>query len=906
MTAPSDSAFEPLASALPIAARLAAARAQAATGLTAGQSGVELAANLTFAIEGAVLGLAEACFAKVGLGPSSGLALLATGGFGRREFAPYSDLDLLFLHVDGFDRAILERVVGSILRPLDQAHLDAGHAVRSVKEALELPRTDLTAATALLDLRFLVGDRALGDRFQALYGARVGGSSPDGFVGRLRAEQHARHSKFGDTIFLLEPDLKSGPGGIRDMCAGRWAAQARYTTGDPEALRDLGHMSPRQAAAFEQAREWFLRVRIALHLQAGRKLDRLGFEMQEKLGPMLYGHVNPPPDGDVRPAVAPSVEALMHQFQRHAKTISRETARLMSRAAADSGRNASVVPVSLRAAGSALDNSFELRDGAIEVKDPTVFERKPSQMFRLFSAAIELDVSVGLLTADLIADLAPRSALALRGDPDSARWFLDVLTDVRDRAAPSRLEQMNDLGLLGALMPEWEPVNGRVQHDVYHVYTVDQHSLYAVALLKALARGDRRDDYPRPHEAMRQVRRSVPLYLATLLHDVGKTLGRNHSLKGAVVGRVVAARLGLDPGDVKRVEALILHHLVMGHVSQRRDLADLAQIGQMARIVGANEDALRELYLLTFCDQYCIGPGNLTAWKDDLLNELYLRTLTFVRRGPDLLAAERAELVKDRRAQAAAALGGDAKRPEMTALLASLPDRYFVEKDAAAVAEHARVVGGRVGACAVHVGQIPGKEFSELVLVADDVPGLLANATGVLFANRIDILDAAIYSREAPAPGGRGGALDVFFIRRAGGGAVTDEARITRIRRDMEAVLSGVTTVEELLAARPVPTSILDRAKPQVPETEVKVDNEVSPDFTIIDVYTQDRPGVLHAIATVLHRQQLDIHRSKIATEADRVADIFYVRDQQTGAKILDPGRISAIRDALRAALPTR
>ncbi|HXU82660.1 MAG TPA: [protein-PII] uridylyltransferase, partial [Polyangia bacterium] len=831
----------------------------------------------------------------------SGLAVLATGGFGRREFAPHSDLDLVFLCPEAPD-AGMEELAGAILHPLWDAKIDAGHAVRSVAEALELPATDLTAATALLDARFLAGDRPLGDRFLALYGTRVAGATPDGLVARLRAEQRARHSRFGDTIFLLEPDLKNGPGGLRDLCAGRWAALARFGTGNPRALEAMGEMSARQAAAFEAAREWLLKVRIAVHLAAGRRQDQLRFDLQEEIAPILYGDARLPP-GDIRPAVAPAVEALMHHFQRHAKAISRETERLMQRASADPTHTPKVVPVKLPGAHQA-DPSFELRDGMLEVKDPEIFAHKPSELVRIFSVAIDLDATLGLRTRDLVAERATHHGQALRDDPQSGPLFLTLLTDTRDWSTPSRLEQMQDLGLLGALMPEWEPVTGRVQHDVYHVYTVDQHSLYAVAMMKALARGEHVDQHPDLSQEIQDVERPVALYLAMLLHDIGKPLGRNHSARGAAVAPAIAARLGLGAADCKRIEFMVREHLTMGHTSQRRDLEDPALIAHFARLC-SDQEGLRELFLLTFCDIVSTAPGNLTSWKDELLCDLFRRTMTHLRRGPDLLQAERVKLLRRRQRQAAEHLGEDPAGP-IQVLFASLPQRYFMENSTGRIAKHVRLMRQRQGPCEMQVTHQLRRGYSELVVVADDQPGLLAKLTGVLFANRIDILDAAIYSREPQSPGDRGEALDIFRVRRAPDGAVTDEGRLAAIRRDLEAVLEGRVSVEKLVASRPVGPSFLDRPKPEVPPTEVHTDNEISRDFTVIDIFTEDRPGVLYSIARTLHEQGLDIHRSKVGVEADRVADIFYVRDKATNQKILDPRRLEEISLALKRALPDK
>ncbi|HEY0707652.1 MAG TPA: [protein-PII] uridylyltransferase, partial [Polyangia bacterium] len=828
------------------------------------------------------------------------VAVLATGGYGRREFAPYSDLDLIFL----FDREPDERgqrLAERILHPLWDARLDAGHAVRSMREALELPDSDLTAATALLDARFLAGDQLMAADFLASFHDKVAGASPGSFVARLQEEQAKRHSRFGDTIFLLEPDLKSGPGGVRDLCAGRWAASARFGTGEPFALREMGHMSPRQALAFETARDWLLQLRIALHLEAGRRQDQLRFDYQERIAPKLYRDVKMD-SADSRSRVAPAVEALMHDFQRHARTISRETTRLFFHAAADPMR--AVSERRIPSLGGGIDANFVERDGALEVTDPAVFLKKPSEMFRLFEVAIERNQRVGLRTTDAIAELSVEAAERLRRDPDSAPRFLSVLTDVRDAANPSRLEQMNDLGLLTALMPEWEAIVGRVQHDMYHVYTVDQHSLYAVGLLKALARREHQRQHPWPTEEMRLTQWPVPLFFTALIHDVGKGAGKNHAARGAVMAVTMAQRLGLGMEATRRVEFLVREHLTMAHTSQRRDLDDPELIAHFASVC-RDEESLRELFLLTFADIYCIGPGNLTAWKDELLRDLFQRTRVYLRRGPDLLTAARTQTASRRRREVAKKVGREVEDPKLAPLLGGLPDRYFAENSASQIARHIKLMIERQGACALDVAPQRGRDYVELVVIADDVPGLLAKITGVLFANKLDIMDAAIYSREPWGEAVTGEALDIFRVRPATANAVIDAARITSVRRDLEAVLDGKVAVESLVTSRLASSgSLFARSKPEVPRTEVKIDNEISRDFTVVDVFTEDRPGVLYNIAHVMFQMGLDIHRSKVGVEADRVADIFYVRDEATGGKVIDGERIGALREALLNALP--
>jgi [protein-PII] uridylyltransferase len=884
-----------------ISARIAAARDQAAAGLRAGQSGVALAERLSQEVEAVIAELLNFHLASARRGNSSEIAVLATGGFGRRELAPYSDLDLLFLCAKAPDSAV-EDLARAILVPLWDAKVDAGHAVRSVSDALALPAADLAAATALLDARFLTGDRDLADRFLTSYQTRVAKASPDSFVARLRSEQYSRHSRFGDTIFMLEPDLKSGPGGIRDLCVGRWAAQVRFKTADPQKLCEMGEMSARQAAAMEAAREWLLRVRAAVHLTAGRRQEQLRFDLQESIARLFHPDAAAGP-GEVRPAVAPAVEALMHDFQRHARTVSRETARLLLRVCGDRNHQPTVHTMRVHKGGKG-DPSFDISDGTIEIKNNVSFENKPSDIIRLFALSIESNLAIGRRTADLVAEYAATRGAALREDREAAACFLQVLVDTRDAGTPSRLEQMHDLGLISALIPEWEPLVGRVQHDMYHVYTVDQHSLYAVATLKAIARGELAKEYPQVSAEFPAVTRRLALFVAVLLHDVGKPLGSPHDEKGAVLSERIAARLGLIPADVRLVEFLVREHLFMSHTSQRRDLEDVSLIAHFAQGC-ENEEKLRQLFLLTFCDLASTGPKTMTHWKNELMAELFERTLKFMRRGADLLQAEQAELVEERQRQTAQLLIGEVDGPALADLFAGLPDRYFTENYADRIAAHMRLSLGRKGPCAIEVSHSPRGTFSELVLVAQDVPGLLARVAGVLFANRIDILDAAIYSREAVTGRDHDEAVDVFRIRKEPDGAVTDTSRIASIQADLEAVLAGRATVDSLLARRPRAPSIIDRAKPEVPPTEVRVDNEISAIFTVLDIFTEDRPGVLYTITRTLAEHGLDIHRSRVGVAGDRVADIFYVRDIATGGKLTDPARLNTLADALKLALPT-
>ena len=484
---------------------------------------------------------------------------------------------------------------------------------------------DLAAATALLDARFLTGDQALADKFMGAFRARVAKTAAEDFVARLRAEQKARHSRFGDTIFLLEPDLKNGP--------GRDARPVRRAVGGDGALRDVrsakellaqGVMTGRLAQAYIAATEWLMRVRIATHAAAGRRQDHLRFALQEAIAPMLYpeamrsGRRHPArgsPGGRGADAPVPRPRQVDPQRDRAAAAAG-DGAR--GEAPEDpAGHDARGAGKAQRAAGRRLRRPRR-RAGARSIRRCS--KSKPSEIMRIFQVAIELDVPVGVAHA--------RAARRVRGvshadacatDAEAGRRFVELLCDERDRANPSRLEQMQDLGLLAAMMPEWEPSTGRVQHDIYHVYTVDQHALYAVGRLHALAsrRSRRRTSRSRARPSARSRDRSRWRWERCCTTSASRTAARTARSAPGSRSRSAAA-WDRGGGHPARIEFLVRQHLVMGQMSQRRDLEDLGMISDFAALCG-NEENLRELYLLTFCDLASVAPDALTSWKETLL-----------------------------------------------------------------------------------------------------------------------------------------------------------------------------------------------------------------------------------------------------------------------------------------------
>jgi [protein-PII] uridylyltransferase len=843
------------------------------------------------------------------------MCLVATGGWGRREVCPHSDIDLLLLapsQLAGVARDAAER----LLYPLWDAGVRVGHAVRDPAACVQLARGDLATATALVDARYLAGQRELYDELaRGTRRAVAPGGNPNQFVARLAEERARRHDRFGDSLYLLEPNLKQGIGALRDLATAVWAARARWAVGELEELVAQGQLSQRQASLLAEARDFLLRVRSLVQLKVGRATDQLTFEIQEAIAPRLYPAARAPEVAapgvpaarvSVEPAVAPAVEALMRDYYLHARAVVRVADRLLE---------AARVPERRKPRLRSVDSSFLLWNGQLAVADPVVFRDRPSEMVRLFRAALDHDVAIYGHTKELVAERLAVEPEVLTGDAEASRHFVAALCDLRDARQPSLLEQMHQVGVLAAVMPEFAPCTCRVQHDLYHVYTVDQHQLYAVAMLKRTLRGELVDEAPLATEVasgLGPAGRSPALFLGTLLHDVGKPLGKGHAEKGSRLAVAIGRRLGLPEADVERAELLVLQHLTMAHLSQRRDLTDPAVVSRFADRIGG-EVALAQLYLLTRCDTAMTSPGNLSAWKDQLLGELYTRARDYYRgaAGDRAEAEGRTSALEAARARVRELVPADA--PELAGLVDALDDRTVSALSPRQIARHLALAHRRRAAGApvdIEVSAYPLKGHTEVAVVADDSCGLLSHITGVLAAHRVSV-DAAVVTTVEPPGGGPALALDLFSVRDPYGKAIAaEDARWDAIRRDLGAVVQSAAepnaAVAELIDRRRNRSALRPRVTPAVP-TAVQIVHDASEQFTIVEVATRDRVGVLHAITRTLTEVGLDIHLAKVSTEGERVADAFYVSDRRAGGGKLALGeRSREVERALTDALAER
>ncbi|HEY4116645.1 MAG TPA: [protein-PII] uridylyltransferase, partial [Byssovorax sp.] len=805
----------------------------------------------------------------------TGVEIAAVGGLGRGAVALGSDLDV---RVVSQDEDAARRVADALLYPLWDAGVPVGHQVVAPDALLDAARDDLPSATSLLDYRHLAGDASIGEALVRRAEAGIFAHSElPAFLARLEAEAAQRHARFGGSVYLLEPDVKNGAGGLRDLDIVRWAAQSRFRVGEPDDLVRKGALVPREAAEIHAATEFLWQARTLLHAHARRRSDRLTFDEQEAIAREL-GH------GDGGEAI----ERFMSAYYRTARTVERALARALARAAPTLTRR--------RPREEELPGGVRLFDGAVTLGDPALLKSDPAIALRVVEQAALRGASILPFARDAIATAceSPQFCADLRASDEAARRFVALASTCKETSlrAGSVMRELHEIGLVLAMIPEFSPVVGRVHHDTYHVYTVDVHSVAAVDRLATLVRGELAAEFPLACRLAAEIARPPMLFFATLLHDVGKAIGgSDHSVRGAEMARGILERLGFDAGDVDAACHLIAKHLVMYHVATRRDLDDPAAIAEFTREVDGHE-GLRDLYLLTVADLSTTSPTSMTSWKARMLDELYLaadRALDAAggdeRAGEARAATLRARAVAEvgRAAEAAPGAGsGEARRAEIERFLASMPDRYLRANAPAAIVAHAELARFHEAQCAgagpssPTIALVPSRhpEAAEICVVADDRPGLLAAITAALAASRLEVHAAQIHSR-VTARGVE--ALDLFWVRDRAEGVDGVARALPKLARDVHALLAGEASAHDV-ARRRGTTAARERTSPPI-APQVSIDPRASTRHTVIEVIARDRPGLLFAISDALHRLGLSISVAKINTEGARVADVFYVSE---------------------------
>lgn len=798
------------------------------------------------------------------------LSLAAVGSYGREALGFRSDLDVRILCTSS--SAAAAPVAEALLYPLWDAGLSIGHQVVTPAEIIALAKKDLPTATTLLDWRLLAGNEATSTKMlEKAFDTVFSSSNVHRFLERIEEQAEERRARFGNSVYLLEPDVKSGQGGLRDLDIAHWTALARWRAQGVRALVNLGVLLPREYEQLDTAARFLFRVRNVLHWSTTRRTDRLSFDRQEELARVLgYG------------AGGVAVERFMSDYYRHARVIANCRDTLLTRAAP---------PPRRRQREQFLGNGIKLFGEAVTFEDPNRLLEEPALALRLYTEAVRRELPVFRFARDAVARATTSDEFCerLRADEESARLFRRLVRAVRRTRFRdgSVLGELHDVGLLLAMVPEFAPVVGRVHHDIYHVYTVDVHSIAAVDKLRALCRGELAQEHPLASRLAAEIARPQVLFMAALLHDVGKDIGgRNHSQRGFELSRTILERLQVQEHDIVEVQHLVLKHLRMYHVASRRDIDDPKTIQSFQQEVHGPE-GLRELYLLTLADVSTTSPGALTSWKARMMDELYLATVdTF--HGLPPRTEQRAENIRRAVLERCPEPG---EREFLEHFLQAVPERYLYANEPQTVVAHSRFV--RQAQTRRFTARAMGQDdcYVEIGVVADDRPGLLAMVTAALAANRLRVLNAQLYSWTDAH--GRQRVLDLFWVRSGVDAAAVREA-LPRVERDFERLLSQELTSEELVDSRRPSASLYQRPAPGV-ITAVSLDNRGASDHTILEVTTRDRRGLLYRLANVIQSAGLTIDLAKINTEGHQVADVFYVREA-SGGKITDVARIQELK----------
>nr|WP_276605843.1 [protein-PII] uridylyltransferase [Rhodobacter sp. YIM 73028] len=804
------------------------------------------------------------------------IAVLGVGGYGRAEMAPQSDVDLLFL-TPWKVTPWAESVIETMLYILWDLKLKVGHASRTVKDCIRLGREDVTIRTALLEHRFICGHEPLatelGDR---LWGDLFRNSGPE-FIEAKLAERAERHKRQGGQRYVLEPNVKEGKGGLRDLQTLYWIGKYLHRVPSAEGLVGAGLLSREEFDSFARAEDFLWAVRCHLHYITGRATDTLTFDLQVEVAARMGYR-----DAGGRRAV----EHFMQDYFRHATRVGELTRIFLTELEArHAKREASLFGIFKRT--KRVKSGYKLVQGRIDVTDPAAFLKDKLNLLRVFEEALRTGY---LLHPNIMRLVAANLHLIddeMRENPEAQRLFLDLLLK---HGNPERsLRRMNELGVLSAFIPEFEPIVAMMQFNVYHHYTVDEHIIQTISCLAQIERGELVEELPIASGILKAgVNRRV-LYVALLLHDIGKGRPEDHSILGAQIARRVCPRLGLDPEECETVEWLVRYHLLMSDMAQKRDIGDPRTVRDFAKAVKTRK-RLDLLTVLTVCDIRGVGPGTWNNWKAMLLRQLYKQTTEALEGGLETLNRE------NRKDEARLALrkrlvGWGAAEIEHE--LDRHYDPYWQGLTTDTHEVFARLLQG-IGDDEIRIDlhPEPDRDATRACFALADHPGIFSRLAGALALVGANVVDARTYTSKD------GYATAVFWVQDIEGHPY-EVSRLPRLRQMIDKTLKGEVVAREALKDR-------DKLKKRDREfrfpTHITFDNEGSDIYTIIEVDTRDRPGLLYDLTRTLANNNIYIASAVIATYGAQVVDTFYVKDM-FGLKLHQKHRQEALERKLRSAI---
>ncbi len=850
----------------------------------AGAGGPETARNLAFLADQIIRVLYDhAARDLYPLGnPSAGerLSLVAVGGYGRGELAPFSDIDLLFLLPYKMTPRS-EQVVESILYFLWDLGYKVGHATRSVDECLRQARADHTIRTNLLEARPVWGDQALYGELRQRYRAEAQGASQAKFVEAKLAERDERHARHGGSRYSLEPNIKEGKGGLRDLHTLFWIAKYVFNVETMDELVDKEVFTREEARRFAKAESFLWTLRCNLHWTAGRAEERLTFDLQKEIAPKM---------GYTAHAGTEAVERFMKHYFLVAKDVGDLTRIFCAQLEAQYARRARFrLPAIER---RRKIEGFRVQGSRLTVVGPEHFAEHPVDMLRIFHVAQKNDLDIHPDALRWITQKRRLVNAALREDAEANRLFLEMLTS--PKGPETTLRRLSEAGVFGRFIPEFGRVVSQMQFNMYHHYTVDEHTIFALGILWKIEQGQLATEAPIATDVVHKVLSRRVLYVAVLLHDIAKGRPRDHSVVGAEIAQKICPRLGLSEEETETVSWLVLHHLDMSDTAFKRDLDAAETIRGFADKVQSME-RLRLLLVLTVADIRAVGPGTWTPWKAALLRDLYWRTEEVLSGG--LVTEGREKRVKAAQQALRVLLPTWSEAEFLTHVARGYPS-YWLSHEAETHARHARLVREAEAngqSLTIDSRSDRYRGVTEITIYTPDHPGLFSRIAGALAVAGAEIEGAKIFTLA------NGMALDSFYIRdRQQGGAFERPDRLAKLASLVERTLRGnFKPWIELKERRP---AIPSRLAVFTVAPRVLIDNNASRTDTVIEVNARDRPGLLHDITFALTRQGLIIHNALVTTFGERAVDTFYVQGV-LGAKITDKAKLERIRKRLIEAI---
>lgn len=812
--------------------------------------------------------------------------VMALGGYGRGELNPHSDIDLMFLsHKEPPDTLIRET-----LYLLWDVGYTLGHSVRSRRDAIKMAHRDLSTHTAMLEARYIEGDLTLFQWFQAEIGRRrFTQRRRQWFVRQKAGECQNRHAAFAHTVNQMEPNIKEGPGGLRDYHNALWLGMAAFEADSIERLEECGLLRSVDRQAVDEALDFLFRARNALHYHSGRKNDLLSVDVQEKLAAAL---------GFEPDAQKLAVEHFLKTYYVHANTIHDLCMTVQEAATHDTSPPLWEWFKIKRP--KAVEAGFVIADGCLGHTDEAIenqFEANPLLLLQAFVIAnnhcVKLSPELSRALRNQASQLATDS---MRRSPEVKKLFFQLLG--QKHAAPT-IRALHRHGLLEAYIPEFAPLTCLVQYDLYHRYTVEEHTFHAIEALESLA--DTTDASLRTlvdlYARLTQDDKAL-LTFALVLHDLGKDVGPGHAshvYRSGELAKPISERLGLSEVEDQLLQVLVVNHLVMNHLAQRRDITDIKVIGDFAELVGSVTH-LVQLYLLTFADTSGVGPGVWTAWKGALLSELYYGTRAYLVRQSDDIAFFDHELHERLKPQIIAAMDGHAASTYVDSFLEGLPARYLRLTSPPQIAKHICLTQPRLPEPIVlYTEADPETEATRVTICGEERRGLFSMIAGTLSRHNLNILGAQIYTSKT------GLAIDTLQVETLDHHAVTDQRMWDELASELRAAVAGELSLDAVSNA-PHHLAHTRQFRTFVEPPHVTLDNTCSDSHTVIEVKTQDSLGLLYNLTRLMYEQGLDIALAKISTEANRAIDVFYVTNDE-GKKLLDEAQQTDIKAKILAAL---